>query len=98
MKSHRTLGAFMIACAAICIIIAVQTYTNAVTTASAIAELIDGVEFESVEPPLVSYVTGICGVVLLVAGARVLFESTRKPKTDGLLPIPSPPSPSSRET
>jgi hypothetical protein len=87
MKLLRSIGALMLACSAICLIIAIQKYVNAVTTAKAIAEAIDGVEFESVALPIETKVCGLAGVVLLVSGVRLLFESFRRREkpVDGML-------------
>ena len=86
MISPRTVGIFMIACAAICLTIAIERYYSAVATAKAIAERLEGIEFASVEPPRVSYVCGFTGVILLVAGLRLLFESRHHSKSEeGLL-------------
>ena len=78
----------MLACSAICLIIAIQKHVNAVTTAKTIADSIDGVEFESVAMPIETKVCGLAGVILLVAGVKMLFESrqNRNP-ADGLLTV-----------
>lgn len=75
MVSFRTLGVFMIACGALLLTVAIERYYSAVQTAKAIAERLDGIEFESVALPNVSMVCGFAGVMLLIAGARMLFES-----------------------
>lgn len=86
MISPRTIGVFMIGCGAILLTIAFERYYSVVQTAKAIAEQIEGVEFESVAMPTVSAVCGFAGVVLLAAGLRMLFESRHANKPDdGLL-------------
>ena len=82
MKSQRSIGIFLLACSAICLTIAIQNYISEVQTAKAIADLIEEVEFESVRMPIETIVCGLVGIMLLVAGARLLFESMRKPKSD----------------
>jgi len=44
MVSMRTIAVFLIACSAILLTIAIQKYVNAVKTAEAIAQHLDGVE------------------------------------------------------
>jgi len=78
MISMRTIAIFLIACSAILFVIAVQKYYNAVATAKAIAERIEGVEFESAGLPVETSVCGLAGVMLLVAGVALLFESRRQ--------------------
>ena len=90
MVSARTIGIFLIAAGAILFTVAMERYNSAVTTAKAIADQIEGMEFESVGMPLVSSVCGLAAIVLLVAGAKVLFDSRhldkpKNPAEDGLL-------------
>ena len=89
MISVRTIGVFLIACAAICLTIAAERYYSAVQTATAIAEQIEGVEFESASLPTVSIVCGLVGIVMLVAGVRLLIDAlsrkTEKRHAPGLL-------------
>lgn len=86
MKSVRTIGVFLIACSALCFIMAWERYRAAVREGQAIAEALGGVEFESVSVPLESIVGALIGVVLLVAGARLLVESfLRRSAPDGEL-------------
>ena len=82
MVSIRTIAIFLIACSAIMFVIAFQKYYNAVETAKAIAGQIEGVEFEAVGMPVETSVCGFVGVLLLVAGARLLFESGRRRTKD----------------
>ena len=77
MISKRTIAIFLIACSAILFVIAVQKYYNTVATAKAIAERIQGVEFESAALPIQTSVCGLAGVMLLVAGVTLLFGSRR---------------------
>lgn len=92
MKTSRSAGLFLLACAAICLIVAIQKYQSAVTTAKRIAEQFDGMEFESVATPQVSVVMGFVGAVLLVAGIRLLFEVPQpNPPTDDLIDVPRRP-------
>ena len=77
MKYLRSIGALLLAGSAICFIISVERYLTAVRTAKAIMAQIDGVEFESVAVPIETTVCGLVGVVFLVAGFRLLFESFR---------------------
>jgi len=89
MISIRTIGVFMIVCAAICLTIAIERYYSAIQTAEALAEILDGIEFESVSMPTVTKVCGFVGILLLVGGLRMLFDSLRGQKDqdheDGLL-------------
>lgn len=87
MVSARTVGIFLIACGAILLTVALERYYSAVETAKAIADQLEGIEFNSVAMPWESSVCGLAAIVLLVAGARTLFESRHldKPKDDGLL-------------
>jgi len=78
MVSLRTIAVFLIACSAIMFVIAYQKYYNAIETAKAIAGQIEGVEFESVGVPIETSVCGFVGVLLLVAGAKLLLASVRK--------------------
>ena len=80
MVSIRTIAIFLIACSAILFVIAVQKYYNAVATAKAVADQIEGIEFESTALPIETSVCGFAGVMLLVAGLRLLFESRRAVK------------------
>ena len=77
MISKQTIAIFLIACSAILFVIAVQKYYNTVATAKAIADRIQGVEFESAAIPIETCVCGFAGVMLLVAGVMLLFESRR---------------------
>lgn len=75
MISMRTIAVFLIACSAILITIAIQKYSNAVATAKAVAEHLQGIELESVTMPIETTVCGFAGILMLVAGVRLLFES-----------------------
>jgi len=75
MVSIRTIAVFLIACSAILFVIAFQKYYNTVLTAQAIAEQIEGIEFESVGVPIETGVCGFVGVLLLVAGVKLLLDS-----------------------
>ena len=75
MVSMRTIAIFLIACAAILFAIAIQKYYSAVETAKAVADQIQGVEFDSVALPIESNVCGFIGILMLVAGTKLLFES-----------------------
>ena len=81
MRQLRSIGAFMIACAMICGLIATERYNSAKTTAQAVADALPGVDFVSVGIPLATKVAGLIGVMLLVAGAKCIFESFRNPKS-----------------
>lgn len=81
MKSVRTLGVFLVACSALCFIMAWDRYQSAIREGKAIAEALKGIEFESVSAPVESIVGGLIGVVLLVAGARLIFDSIAQRKT-----------------
>ena len=89
MVSMRTIAVFLIACSAILLTIAIQKYLNAVETAEAIAEHLEGIEFESVSLPIESSVCGFVAVLMFVAGVRLLFESRHgkgnQPKESSLL-------------
>ena len=89
MISPRTVAVFVIASAALCLTIAVERYYATVRTAKAVAEQIRGFEIDSVGIPRETIVCGLAGIVLLVAGANLLFESFRGGKKatneDGLL-------------
>lgn len=92
MKPLRSTGLFLLACSAICLIVAIQKYQSAVATAEKIAEQLEGIEFESVGIPQVSMVMGFIGAVFLVAGIRLLFDSSQsKPQSDDMLQIPNQP-------
>jgi ABC-type Fe3+-siderophore transport system permease subunit len=82
MKQLRTIGIFLVACSALCFIIAIERYLTAVRTGKQIAATLKGVEFESVSTPLATIVCGVVGVALFVAGVRLLFESVRRSKVD----------------
>lgn len=79
----------MIACGAICLTIAFERYYSAVQTAKAFADLFEGIEFSSVSIPMVSKVCGVAGVVMLVAGILLLFDTfkgkSEQNDQDGLL-------------
>ena len=78
MVSLRTIAIFLIACSAILFVIAVQKYYNTIATAKAVADRIQGVEFESAAMPIETSVCGFAGVMLLVAGVTLFFESRRQ--------------------
>ena len=82
MVSMRTIAVFLIACSAILLTIAVQKYLNAVETAEAIAEHLEGIEFESVSLPIESSVCGFFAILMFAAGVRLLFESRHHNKSD----------------
>ena len=89
MNQLRTIGAFMVVSAIICFVIAYDRYQNAWTTGKAIADQIEGFQFEGVTTPIETYVAGFAGVVLLVAGVRCFasWRAIKKAATqeDGLL-------------
>ena len=85
MIALRTIAIFMIACSAICFAIAFERYYSAVATAKAIADRIEGVEYVAVKMPRASYVCGFTGVVLLIAGLRLLFESRHRVSSNDAL-------------
>jgi uncharacterized membrane protein len=92
MNKFISTAMFLLACSAICLIVAIERYQSAVFTAKAVAAQLDGVEFESVGIPLISAVMGFVSVVFCVAGMRLLFEHRRaenQPK--GMLPDSSKP-------
>lgn len=78
MKQLRSIGVFLITCAVICGLIAYERYSTAKTTAKAVAETLEGVEFVSVGLPLTTIVAGAIGLVLLVAGAKCISDSFRE--------------------
>ena len=89
MNPFRSTGLFLLACSAICLIIAIERYQSAVLTAKTIAEQLDGIEFESVGVPLVSIVMGFVAVVLFAAGIRLVFESRASDsEPTGMLQVP----------
>lgn len=86
MKSLRTAGFFLLACSALCFIIAIERYLTEVRTGKQIAAALKEIEFESVSIPIETTVCGLVGISLFVAGARLLFDSVRKSRpNDGLL-------------
>jgi preprotein translocase subunit SecG len=92
MNRFKSTAIFLFACAAICLIIAIERYQSAVATAKTVASQLDGVEYEASGIPLVSTVTGFVAVMFFVAGIRLLLEG-RKAKTssDQMLQVPSDP-------
>ena len=86
MKQRTSIGAFLIACSAICLIIAIERYYSALATAKQVAEMLEGVEFESVGIPIESIVCGLAGGVMLVAGVILIAERNHEPdQTSGLI-------------
>ncbi len=85
----RTIGLFLLACSAICLVIAAERYQSAVQAAKKMMGPIEGFEVKSVSLPLVSSVCGLAGVVLFVAGVRLMFEQVKAnraaAKDDGML-------------
>lgn len=77
MKQLRSIGAFLITSAAICGLIAYERYSTAKSTAMAVAETLEGVEFDSVGLPPTTIVAGLAGVILLVAGTKCFADSLR---------------------
>ncbi len=78
MNQLRSIGIFLLMCAAVCSLVAFERYNTARTTAIAVAEALDGVDFVSVEIPFTTKIATFLAVVLLVAGLRCLFEFKRK--------------------
>lgn len=78
MKQLRSIGVFLITCAVICGLIAYERYSSATSTAKAVAETLEGVEFVSVGLPVTTIVAGVIGLVLLVAGTKCVADSFRK--------------------
>ncbi len=87
MNKFISTAVFLLACSAICLIVAIERYQSAVFTAKAIAAQLDGVEFESAGIPLISLVMGFVSVVFCVAGIRLLFDNRRSGNSaEGMLP------------
>jgi hypothetical protein len=74
MKQHRTVGVFLIGSASICFLIAWERYHSAVQTAKEVARALDGIEFESVSTPVETFVAGLLGVAMTVAGVVLIME------------------------
>jgi len=74
MKTQRSTGIFLIVCAALCGVIAYECYRRAVNAGQALAELIQGLELESVAIPIETKVASFFGVILLVAGVICVFS------------------------
>lgn len=70
MKHLRSIGAFMVGCGILCLVVAYDKYVTAEATAKAVTERLEGVEFEAVGVPIESTVAGFIGVTLLVAGIQ----------------------------
>lgn len=86
MKLRRPIGLLLLACSALCFVIATDTYLTDVRTGKAVMAALKGVKFESVPIPIETTVCGLVGIAMLVAGVRLLFESFRRSKAkDGLL-------------
>ncbi|MFK7765961.1 MAG: hypothetical protein AB8B55_01880 [Mariniblastus sp.] len=86
----RTIGLFLLACSAICFIVAAERYQSAVEAAKKMMGPLEGFEVDSVSLPLVSSVCGLAGVVLFVAGVRLMFEqvkANRAKSKDGMLKV-----------
>lgn len=80
----RSIGAFLIVASITCWVMAFDFYYRDVATAKEIAELLDGIEFESVQIRFESKVAGICGVVFAVAGIRCWFEFLRQKRKNAV--------------
>jgi len=80
MKKRTSTGGFLIACSGVCLIIAVERYYSALATAKQVAEMLEGVEFESVGIPIESTVCALAGGAMLVAG--VILIAGPKPEPD----------------
>ncbi len=78
MRQLRSIGAFLVTCSLICGLIAYERYVTAKTTAIAVAERLEGVEFVAVDWPLTTMVAGAIGIVLAVAGIKCLADSARE--------------------
>ena len=74
MKQHRTVGVFLIGSASICFLIAWERYHSAVQTAKEVARALDEIEFESVSTPVETFVAGLLGVAMTVAGVVLIME------------------------
>jgi len=74
MRNSQRTGVFLIACAALCGVIAYECYRRAVVAGQAVAELIEGIEFESVAVPIETKVASFVGVTLIVAGLICVFN------------------------
>jgi hypothetical protein len=86
MKQHRTVGVFLFGSASICFLIAWERYHSAVQTAEEVARALDGIEFESVSTPVETFVAGLLGVAMTVAGVVLIMEHIGKEdKPDDLL-------------
>lgn len=82
MKQIRTISLFILACSVLCFVIAIERYLSAVRTGKEIAAALEGIEYESVRVPIETTVCGLAGVVLLVTGAKLLFDSVFNSKSN----------------
>ena len=78
MKQLRSIGVFLITCAVICGLIAYERYATAKSTAIAVANSLEGVEFVAVDRPLTTMVAGAICIVLSVAGIKCVADSFRE--------------------
>ena len=81
MKIQRSISFLLMAASVICFVVAYESYNRQVRIAEGFSEHIKGMDFEA-RIPMSSYVSGLLGVMLLVAGATCYFEY-RKQLTGG---------------
>lgn len=77
MKLNRSLGFYLLACSALCGVIACDFYQSEVRTAKAVARQMD-LTLESVEIPVETKVAGFLCVAIGVAGAICLRDYFRQ--------------------
>ena len=73
----RSLGIYMLACGALCGLIAWDKYYSALKTGQELARRIPEIEFVSVAIPLMSIVCGAGCVMLSVAGGICVWKALR---------------------
>lgn len=83
-KAQRVSGIFLLCCSAICLIIAINKRQNLIQTGSQVAESM-GLKLESTGLPFDLVVTVFIGIVFLVAGLRLIWDSRKKKNPDSPL-------------
>lgn len=81
MRIQRSISFLLIAASVICFVVAYECYNRQVRIAAEFTKHIQGMDFEA-RIPMSSYVGGLLGVMLLVAGGSCYLEYRKQLASD----------------